>query len=176
MNQLKVNFFNYFLVICSSTLLFFANIAYALPDDKKQTMHVEADSADLNQQQHQGIYIGHVEFTQGTTNLHAAHAITKANEQNKLMLAIAKGNKESQAHYWTLSSEDKPPFHAYADTIKYYPLKHLIELTGHARVEQGTNSLAAEKIIYDTLKQHVVTEGTPTNRTVIIFYPEKKTS
>ena len=47
---------------------------------------------------------------------------------------------------------NKPPFHAYADTIRYYPLRHLIELIGNARVEQGNNSLSAAKITYDTVE------------------------
>lgn len=170
MNRKKVNLGIYllFMLICAA--------GYALPEDKKQTMHVLADSADLSQSKHQGIYNGHVEFNQGTTNLHAAHAITKANEKNQLTLAIAKGTKDKQAHYWTATSSDKPPFHAYADTIRYYPLKHLIVLTGNAHIEQGTNSLSAAKIIYDTLEQHLVTEGKDTIRTVIVFYPEKNAS
>jgi lipopolysaccharide export system protein LptA len=147
---------------------------YALPGDKEQTMHVVSDSADLSQKNHKGTYTGNVEFIQGSTNLHAANAITQGNDKNQLVLAIANGGKGKQAHYWTETGPDKPPFHAYADTIKYYPLRHLIELIGNARVEQGPNSLSAAKISYDTLEQHVVSESKGTTRTTIILYPEKK--
>ena len=44
-------------------------VSYALPTDKEQIMHVTADTADLNQQKHKGIYTGNVVFVQGTTNL-----------------------------------------------------------------------------------------------------------
>lgn len=148
--------------------------ASALPSDKQQVMHVTADSADLSQKQHQGTYIGNVEFIQGTTNLHAAKAITKADEKNQLTLAIANGADGKQAHYWTQTGPDKPPFHAYADSIKYYPLKHTIELIGHAKVEQGQNSMSAAKIIYDIQEQHVVSQSDGATRTTIILYPEKK--
>lgn len=148
--------------------------ASALPSDKQQVMHVTADSADLSQKQHQGTYVGNVEFIQGTTNLHAAKAITKADEKNQLTLAIANGSDGKQAHYWTQTGPDKPPFHAYADRIKYYPLKHIIELIGHAKVEQGQNSLSAAKIIYDIQEQHVLSQSDGTTRTTIILYPEKK--
>lgn len=157
-------------------LTLFPFVSNALPTDKDQVMHVVADSADLSQQKHIGNYDGHVEFTQGSTNLHASHAITKGNEKNQLSLAIAIGNKGKQAHYWTATDPNKPPFHAYADTIKYYPLRHLIELIGHARIEQGQNSLSAAKISYDTIEQHVISQSDETTRTTIILYPEKKPS
>jgi lipopolysaccharide export system protein LptA len=156
-------------------ILFFAvELVHALPSDKEQVMHVTADSADLNQQKHKGIYTGNVVFVQGTTNLHASHAVTEGDIKNQLQLAVAKGTKEKQAHYWTETGPDKPPFHAYADTIKYYPLKHLIELVGNAHIEQGPNSLSASKIIYDTQEQHLVSQSDGKSRTVIILYPEKK--
>lgn len=158
-----------------SLLCFLISPGYALDSDKQQVMHVVADSADLSQQKHKGIYTGNVQFEQGTTNLHAALAITEGNLKNQLTLAIAKGADGKQAHYWTETGPNKPPFHAYADTIKYYPLKHLIELIGNARVEQGTNSISAAKISYDTLAQHVLSQSDGTMRTTIIFHPEKKT-
>lgn len=133
-----------------------------------------ADSADLNQQQHKGTYIGNVELIQGTSNLKAAKAITHGNEKNQLTLAIAHGNKEKQAHYWTITDPKKPPFHAYANTIRYYPLRHLIELIGDAHVEQGNDSFSADKISYDTVKKHVLSQGNGKKRIVIIYHPEKK--
>lgn len=163
----KVKLFFFFMLLSIST-------GYALPSDKEQVMHVTADSADLSQQKHKGIYTGSVEFIQGTTNLRAFKAITEANHKNQLTLAIANGTQGQQAHYWTETGPGKPPFHAYADVIKYYPLEHKIELIGHARVEQGPNSLSAAKITYDTLEQHVVSQSDGTTRTTIILYPEKK--
>jgi lipopolysaccharide export system protein LptA len=148
----------------------------ALPSDKEKVMQVTSDSAQLSQQEHQGTYTGNVIFVQGTTNLHAHDAVTKGTNENQLTLAIANGSKGKQAHYWTETGPDKPPFHAYADTIKYYPLKHTIELIGNARVEQGLNSLSSAKIIYDTKAQHVLSQSDVKTLTVIIIYPEKKPS
>jgi lipopolysaccharide export system protein LptA len=159
--------------------LFFMTLTvagYALPSDKEQVMHVVSDSADLSQQNHKGTYTGHVEFIQGTTNLHAASAMTQGNIKNQLTLAIANGSKENPAHYWTETGPNKPPFHAYADTIRYYPLRHLIELIGNAHIEQGANSLSAAKISYDTLEQHIVSQSDGKTRTTIILYPEKKST
>ncbi|WP_173236762.1 lipopolysaccharide transport periplasmic protein LptA [Legionella antarctica] len=166
--KVKYCFFLFFTMITT--------VGIALPSDKKQVIHVVSDSADLNQLDHKGTYTGHVEFTQGTTNLHASSAITQGNIKNQLTLAIANGTEGKQAHYWEQTDPNKPPFHAYADTIRYYPLRHLIELIGNAHVEQGANSLSAAKISYDTLKQHVISESDGQTRTTIILYPEKKPS
>jgi lipopolysaccharide export system protein LptA len=155
-------------------LITFTGLLYALATDKEKVMHVMADSADLNQQAHKGIYIGNVELIQGTSNLHAAKATTLGNDKNQLVLAIANGTQEKQAHYWTITDPKKPPFHAYADTIKYYPLRHVIELIGNAHVEQGNDSFSAAKISYDTIKQHVLSQGNETQRITIIYHPEKK--
>lgn len=146
----------------------------SMPDDREKVAELSADSADLNQYTHRGEYVGRVEFNQGTTHLRAAKAITEGNQQNKLTLAVAFGNKTDQAHYWTQTALDKPLLHAYADTIRYYPLSHLVELIGNARVIQGDNSFAGPKISYDTQKQHVISKGNPQNRTTIVIHPEKK--
>ncbi|QLZ69599.1 lipopolysaccharide transport periplasmic protein LptA [Legionella sp. PC1000] len=157
-------------------LLMFSSFAYALTEDKEKVMHVMADSADLSQQEHKGIYTGNVELVQGTTNLQASKAVTLGNKKNQLEVAIATGTSEKQAHYWTITDPNKPPVHAYADTIRYYPLRHLIELIGNARVEQGENSFSAAKISYDTEKQHVLSQGNGSKRITIIYHPEKKPS
>jgi lipopolysaccharide export system protein LptA len=135
-----------------------------------------ADSADLSQQNHKGMYTGHVELIQGTTNLQANKAVTLGNEKNQLVLAIASGVKGKQAHYWTMTDPKKPPLHAYADTIRYYPIRHLIKLTGNARVEQGNDSFAAAEITYDIENHHVLSNGTGKKRITIIYHPEKKAS
>jgi lipopolysaccharide export system protein LptA len=156
-------------------LLFIQGISIALPDDGQQILHVRAGSADINQQTHEGIYLNQVELDQGSTHIRASEATTHTDEKNKLVVAIIKGNATEQAHYWALPSTDKPEVHAYADTIKYYPERHFIELIGHARVEQGDNSFSAPRIRYDMIAQHVQsTTDTTGARTTIIFHPETK--
>lgn len=145
----------------------------ALSSDREQLLKVSADSADLNQSTHQGVYEGHVEIDQGTTHLRAEKAITEANEKNKLIKAIALGNDKKQAHIWTLMEKNKPLLHAYADKIYYYPERNIVELIGSARIIQGENTFSAPKITYNTLEQHVVTEKKGHTRTTIIIHPEK---
>lgn len=156
-------------------LLFASKFSLAMPDDREKIVELSADSADLNQQTHRGEYTGDVQFDQGTTHLRATKAITEGDQHNKLIFAVATGSDSEQAHYWTQTALDKPLLHAYADTIRYYPDRHLIELIGNARVIQGDNSFSAPKITYDTLKQHVLSKSDGKTRTVIIIHPGKQT-
>ena len=152
------------------------SLSYAFGVDSKQPMELRADSADINQGQHIGTYEGTVEFDQGNTHIRANRATTKTDEHNKLIEAIIYGSKKSPAHYWSQVNKDKPPVHAYADTIKYQPDKNIIELIGNARVEQGENIFTAPHITYNVDKQHVVSSTTKTDkqRTLIIFHPSRK--
>ena len=161
----------YIILFCVFFLLLTGKTCFALTEDRTQIMEVHARSADLNHQTHRGIYSGDVEVDQGSTHIRAAEAITEGNLKNQLVKAIIKGNKEAQAHYWTINEANKPPLHAYADTIYYYPERHLIDLVGNARVEQGDDSFTAPKISYDILHQHVISKSDGKGRTSIIIHP-----
>lgn len=152
-------------------VLLTTQLCFALPTDKNQPLNVRAHSADINQETHLGTFSDHVNMDQGSTHLRASHATTKFNH-HKLISAIAQGSTTEQAHFWTLSDEKKPPLHAYANTISYFPEKHLIELVGRAHVEQGTDSFSAPIIHYDTLHQHVLSKSNGQEQTLIVIHPE----
>lgn len=158
------------------TLLFLlsSKFCFALPEDRQKQLVLSADSADLNQQSHHGVFIGNVQLDQGSTHLRASSARTEGDKLNKLVLAEAKGDDKEQAHFWILTELNKPPLHAFADTIQYFPERNIVELIGNARVAQGDNSFSAPKIIYDTLKQHVLSKSDGKTRTTIILHPGKK--
>lgn len=154
--------------IKSSLLLLYMSVSHAAT---QEPIYLKAGSASINQTTHIGRYHHQVTLDQGPLHLNAFSAETKTNEKNQLIFAIAKGAKDNQAHIWTTAKQ--PPLHAYADKIIYYPLKHSIELIGHARIIQGDNSFSAPKIVYNTLTQHIVTESLLQERTVIIYKPAK---
>jgi len=152
-------------------LMMIVSAASALPQDKESVLYLKAGSASFNQSTHSGTYSHLVALEQGSTHLRADTAETKTDEKNQLIFAIAKGNTTQRAHVWTLSEKNKPPVHAYADIIRYYPIEHRVELIGHAEVTQGDNSFKAPHIMYDTLTQHVITKSNGNERTTIIFNP-----
>lgn len=161
--------------ILGQTIIFLVLLSppcVALPSDKNKTLNFRANTADINQETHIGTYKDQVELDQGSTHLRASRALTEVSDKNKLMKAIAEGSKKEQAHFWTLTDEKKPPVHAYADIIRYFPEKHLIQLIGRARVEQGNDFFSAPTINYDTLHQHVLSESHHQGQTVIMIHPE----
>ncbi|HCA89108.1 MAG: lipopolysaccharide transport periplasmic protein LptA [Legionellaceae bacterium] len=160
-------------LLISLSLYLWASISFALPEDKAKKAYLLAQSVELNQQTHQGIYIGEVTFDQGTTHLRADKATTLSDPKNKLLEARAYGNTKKLAHYWTKTAPNKPELHAFAEQIHYYPPKHLVVLIGQARVLQGEDSLSADKICFDTLKKHV-TSSNKQSKTIIIIHPGKK--
>ena len=156
-------------------MLTLSTASFALKEDKMQVMQLHANTADLNQETHRGVYLGHIALDQGTTHIRAAEAMTEGNQHHHLTQATIKGDTHSQAHYWAIPAPGKSPMHAYADIIHYYPEQHLIELIGNARVTQGGDSFSAPKIRYDTLHQHVLSEYQGQMRTTIVIHPEQHT-
>lgn len=145
--------------------------AFSLPSDNNEPVYLQAGTASLNQLTHEGIYTNHVKLDQGNMHLRAAYAVIKGDTKNQLIYAMAQGKATQQAHIWTLTDADKPPFHAYADTIHYYPQEHRVELIGHAQIKQGANQFNAPEIHYDTIKQHLITKQHKNERTTIILQP-----
>ena len=144
-----------------------------MPEDRDKLIELTADEVSISQQNYHSEYLGNMELDQGSTHLRAAKAETRGNQQNKLIVAIAYGHNSSQAHYWTQTDLSKPLLHAYADIIRYYPDKHLIELIGHAKVIQGKNVFKSTKISFDTVKQHIFSEKAAQGRTTIVFHTDK---
>ena len=150
----------------------FISISHALPSDRTALIHLTANSISLDQHHHHGLYQGEVTLDQGSSHLRADKVITENNEKNQLTKAIAYGNKQAQAHVWTLTSEDKPEIHAYADQLTYDPALHQITLIGHATVTQGSHSFSAPFIKYNTITEHITTQQDGAMRTTIIIDPK----
>lgn len=172
MNPIMVKRFAFFILLWIP-ILWIPIQSIALSSDKNQPIQVQAGSADINQQTHQGTYKNQVQFVQGTTRIEAYEAITTGDNSNQLVLAVIKGTKNRLAHYQTMTEDNKPPLHAYADTINYYPKRHVIELIGHACITQGNNLFKAAKITLNIQTHHIVSQSDHTQQTIITFYPEK---
>ena len=149
-----------------------SNVRARYQPKEKKTVFLQAGHADLNQQTHIGHYTHHVQLTQDTTHIEADNATTEGDDDHQLIKATINGDKTKRAHYWTIPTSGTLPLHAYANTMIYYPERHLIELIGDAHVEQGQDSFSAPKIRYDTKHQHVLSNDKQTP-TAIIIHPRQ---
>ncbi|MCH9718169.1 MAG: lipopolysaccharide transport periplasmic protein LptA [Gammaproteobacteria bacterium] len=163
------------LLVCIS---FFINNSYALTSDRLEPIQFKAGHVTFNETTGKGVYTEGVSIHQGTSHLNAYRAITNMNKKHQLTLAIAFGSNDNKAHFWTLTTQDKPALHAYADTIYYHPCKHQLELIGHAEIIQGNNQLTAPHMLYDTKAERLITTAENHARTTILIdptqYPEKQ--
>jgi len=168
------NKFIFVSLLCLSLSLFMVN-AFALTSDRSELVYFSSGHASLDEKTGEGHYSEGVSIDQGSTHLRATDAITMINAKYEFTRAIAHGDKQTQAHFWTCTSPDKPPLHAYADTLSYYPLENRLELVGNARIIQGENSLQAPVINYDTQAERLMTT-TSTDKaqgTLILIDPKK---
>lgn len=161
-------------IVLMMACIVFLSSTYALPQDRDEIFYLSSDEADISQNKNKGLFKGHVKIDQGSSHLRSDEAETHGDEHNKLIKAIAKGNHQKKAHFWTLLTQNQPELHAWAEVIYYFPKKNRIELVGNAEIIQGENTFNAPKIIYDTEKQHILTERHENKRTTITFHPEKK--
>ncbi|MDF1828407.1 MAG: lipopolysaccharide transport periplasmic protein LptA [Legionellaceae bacterium] len=153
--------------------LWLAN-AFALTSDRSKPVYFSAGHASLDEKTGEGHYSDGVSIDQGSTHLRAFEAFTMINTKHEFTRAIAHGDKQKQAHFWTSTSPDKPPLHAYADTLSYDPLENKLELVGHARIIQGENILSAPTISYDTKAERLITTASSDKKqgTVMLLNPK----
>ena len=156
-------------------LSMFSLNAFALTSDRSKLVYFSSGHASLDEKTGEGKYSEGVSIDQGTTHLRAIEAKTMMNAKHEFMRAIARGNSKKQAHFWTCTSADKPPLHAYADTLSYYPLENRLELVGNARIIQGDNTIQAPTINYDTKAERLITTASTDKKqgTLILIDPKK---
>jgi len=149
--------------------------AFALTSDRSKLVYFSSGHAALDEKTGEGSYSEGVSIDQGTTHLRATDAKTIMSAKHELTRAIARGNSKKQAHFWTCTSPDKPPLHAYADALSYYPLENRLELVGNARIIQGENTIQAPTINYDTKAERLITTASTDKKqgTLILIDPKK---
>ena len=155
-------------------LLFIIGIstAYALDSDVRQRLNIVADSGSYNFKTGVDIYEGHVKIDQGTTHITAEKLITKKNNEHKIREATAYGLKDL-AHYWTQPKLGEPELHAYAKTIKFYPLEMNVSLERNVHIKQGENNFNGELIHYNSKDQTITLPASANGHAMLVYNPDK---
>ena len=133
-------------------LLLNGSLALALPTDSDQPIHVQADSAELDDAKGVAVYRGHVVITQGSMKVTGDTVTLTQSEQGDIEVFTAVGKP---ATYEQKPAEDKDVVKAYGMTIQYFTARDRIILLDRARVVQGGDTFEGEKIVYDTQRQIV---------------------
>lgn len=127
-------------------------LANALPSDRDQPIHIQADTADLDDKKGTAIYRGDVVITQGTLKITGNTVTIIQGKNGDVEYFKSVGGP---AYYEQLPGEGDELLKAYGKTIEYFLPKDTIVITDQARVTQGGNTSRGEKITYNIQQEKV---------------------
>ena len=139
-------------------MAFVASLVFALPEDTKQTIEIEAQSVVVDETTGFNEFSGDVEVRQGSLLL-LAELIQVQTENEEVVSMIAKGSLEKPAKY-IQSQENQARFvEATATKITYDVNAGMIFLIGNARLIQGFDSFSGDTLSYDINNDKVVVKS-----------------
>lgn len=130
--------------------------AAALEEDQYQPMYIEADAAELDDQQSTSLYIGNVEVTQGSMRIHADEVLVHHKPDRRAQEIIAVGQP---VRYRQRLDDDPEEVEGYALRMEYEADREELILIDEAILIQGEDQFASDRIIYNRLTDRV-TAGT----------------
>lgn len=140
------------------TTLFFTSLAFALPEDAKQPIEIEAKSVTVDETTGFNEFSGNAEVKQGSLLLFAELIQVQTNSDG-VETMIAKGTLEKPAKY-IQSQENQARFiEATATLITYNVNEGMIFLVGNAHLVQGFDSFSGNSLNYDINNDKVVVKG-----------------
>ena len=138
--------------------LFFTSLAFALPEDAKQPIEIEAKSVTVDETTGFNEFSGNAEVKQGSLLLFAELIQVQTNNDG-VETMIAKGTLEKPAKY-IQSQENQGRFiEATATLITYNVNEGMIFLVGNAHLVQGFDSFSGDSLNYDINNDKVVVKG-----------------
>lgn len=139
-------------------VLFFTSLAFALPEDAKQPIEIEAKSVTVDETTGFNEFSGNAEVKQGSLLLFAELIQVQTNIDG-VETMIAKGTLEKPAKY-IQSQENQGRFiEATATLITYNVNEGMIFLVGNAHLVQGFDSFSGDTLDYDINNDKVVVKG-----------------
>jgi lipopolysaccharide export system protein LptA len=141
---------------------------YGRSDDPRLPLHIESNTAELDDKTGISTYRGKVRITQGSMVL-TADLIT-VNAPGQQLEKITATGKPSTFHQIT---DDGDEIDAEAEYMEYNTKKNKVILKKKARMMQGKNSFSSERIEYDILTK-TVEAGDPKSgdRVKMIIIPD----
>ena len=140
------------------TTLFITSLAFALPEDAKQPIEIEAQSVTVDETTGFNEFSGNAEVKQGSLLLFAELIQVQTNSDG-VETMIAKGTLEKPAKY-IQSQENQARFiEATATLITYNVNEGMIFLVGNAHLVQGFDSFSGDSLDYDINNDKVVVKG-----------------
>ena len=139
-------------------LVFFTSLVFALPEDAKQPIEIEAYSVFVDENKGFNEFSGNAEVRQGSLLL-LAELIQVQTKNEEVVSVVAKGSLEKPAKY-SQNQENQARFvEATATLITYDVNESMIFLVGNAHLVQGFDSFSGDTLNYDIDNNKVVVKG-----------------
>ena len=136
-------------------LIFFASLVFALPEDAKQPIEIEAHSVVVDETTEFHEFSGNAEVRQGSLLL-LAELIQVQTKDEEVISVVAKGSLQKPAKYSQDQENQERFVEATATQITYDVEEGMIFLVGNARLIQGFDSFSGETLDYDIDNDKVV--------------------
>lgn len=150
-------FINFSILLTSAII---CQYAYALPDDTKQPLEIQADEASFDQNSGEAIYKGNVFVKQGSIEIQAQYLKVSTDADTRKfsnLEATGQPAKFSQQIDWSGNIVISK-----GNEIHYSTTESKLEITGNGYLSRMKNSITADYILY------MINDGT--------FTAEKKDS
>ncbi|MGH8372208.1 MAG: lipopolysaccharide transport periplasmic protein LptA [Gammaproteobacteria bacterium] len=159
------------LLVCA---LLTAASAFALSSDKNQPMDIYSDYSESQNDSKTnlgtGIYTGHVIITQGSIRITADRAVVHTS--NGLLTTADITGKPATFRQQPDTGE---LVHGIAGHIHYNSDTNMVDLIGHAHMQQGDiRQMTADVIHYNTETEHAIADGGKNGGRVHITVPPKQ--
>ena len=148
-------FINKLLILLMALL---ASLVFALPEDAKQPIEIEAQSVVVDETTGFNEFSGNAEVRQGSLLL-LAELIQVQTDNEEVISMIAKGSQEKPAKYFQSQENQARFIEATATLITYDVHESMIFLVGNAHLVQGFDSVSGDTLNYDINNDRVVVKG-----------------
>ena len=139
-------------------MAFVTSLVFALPEDSKQPIEIEAQSVVVDETTGFNEFSGDAEVRQGSLLL-LAELIQVQTNNEEVVRMVATGSLEKPAQY-TQSQENQERFiKASATQITYDVNGGMIFLVGNAHLVQGFDSFSGETLDYDIDNDKVIVKS-----------------
>ncbi len=147
--------------LLKASILLFATVAAfdaaALATDSQQPIEIEADFAELDDQEGKTIYVGNVVVTQGSIRMTGDKLKVNFSEDRDLEDVYLEGRPA----YFKQTPDNGDDVEGEALLIEYHQLKSLLHLISKARLTQGQRVFEGDRINYDTAKSVITARAVP---------------
>ena len=148
--------------VLTPVLIFAPAVATALSTDSQQPIQIEADFAELDDQEGRTVYVGNVIVTQGSIRMTGDKLRVHFSPDKDLEDVYMEGRP---AYFKQTPDGGKEDVEGEGLLIEYHAKKSVLHLIQKAKLTQGDRLFEGDRINYDTAKSVITARAQPRQET-----------